>query len=97
MCLSSSQKELIHEKIIEFLSGGGIPELSQKCDGEPRAELLMETARKIFDEIVSKKPKIKALLKSKVDESFSLLDEWLSGANGVPLFQIDLVSWVNFY
>ena len=75
MCLFSWQKEIIHEKIIEFLSGGGIPELSQKCDGEPRAELLMETLRKIFDEIVSKKPKIKALLKSKVDESFSLLDE----------------------
>ena len=73
MCLSSWQRELIEVKFNEFISGCGNPDSVQTMEGESR--FLMETVNSIIEDFATKNPKMKELLKSKVDESFSLLEK----------------------
>ena len=72
MCLSSWQRELIEVKFNEFISGCGIPDSVTMLEGESR--FLMETVNTVIEDFATKNPKMKELLKTKVDESFSLLE-----------------------
>ena len=73
MCLSSWQRELIEEKFKQFISGCGVPDPVKKLEGESR--YLMETVNSVIEDFASKNPNMKALMKSQMDESFSLLEE----------------------